>query len=434
MYKKPSIIKSVLLSILIVILAPDSALSCAGNYNPYEALRDAQDDGGECGYHLRGKPLHSEYENARGEKNPDQGSMRYYPRNDDVMSVLVPLLDIFYERLRADFLDRGFQEQQSMADRHCFAAQANIEELVAERKNLVERRKFLAKIKTTGVKKVLATLRAQRVALKSIRNERSRLEKEKTIKEVIKAVKSCRFVFKSEGAYNKEVAALKSRISEVNRQLDEQENLRRIQVGEESARHLVHPFLLVQDYIARVTDNTDWLDAMHGRSPGSYSAMVVDYDGETPDAQTVIENLFFESWMGVSSEGSLFKGLFDLFPGNRLQGGDAYPFRGSILDLCSIKTGENAFGAAIHATSAYAKGFAAMQKCWERYENSEAGDHENRENLLRNAKESSRTYKKRLKTALLEAARLITDNEFSLLGAGEKGEEGGVIYGVNLLA
>lgn len=149
MCKKSSIMKSVLLSILTVILAPDSALSCAGNYNPYEALRDSQDDWRECVFQIGGVPLHSEYENARGEKNPDQGSMRYYPRKDDVISVLVPLFDTFYERLRADFFARGFQEQQSRA-RHCFAAQAKIEELAAKRESLVERKRFLAKVKKGG--------------------------------------------------------------------------------------------------------------------------------------------------------------------------------------------------------------------------------------------------------------------------------------------
>lgn len=264
------------------------------------------------------------------------------------------------------------------------------------------------------MQKELSKLRAQRVALEAIKDERGYDEKLAALEEVSTEVQSCRSVFKSEGAYNKEVAALESRISEVNRKLDKQETLRRIQVGEESARYLVHPFLLVQDYIARVSNNTDWLDAMHGRSPGSYSAMVVDYDRETPDAQRAIETLFSKSWMGVSFDGSLFKGLFDLFPGNRLQGDNAYPFRGSILDLCSIQTGENAFGAAIHATSAYAVGFKAMQEAWETYakisEDSEAQAH-----ALEVAVELSAFYKSRLEAGLLSAGEIVAGVNFALI-------------------
>ncbi|HBN22015.1 MAG TPA: hypothetical protein DD412_02105 [Holosporales bacterium] len=78
-------LKYILLSFFIVLLCHEIALSCART-NTYAVLREQEQDYDwtEGSYNLRRMQVYNEYMDARGEVNPDQGSMRYYPRSEEI--------------------------------------------------------------------------------------------------------------------------------------------------------------------------------------------------------------------------------------------------------------------------------------------------------------------------------------------------------------
>lgn len=411
--------KNLLFTLFVFFISLGAALSCSNRFGvldegcAMEKGKGPAAANGQRVYYV-GLPLMNNYANEKGEVNPDQGSMRYYPQEDFVHMSLVPFLDDFYSRLKGDFLVRGLEEQKENA-RKCLAAQGAIKDLTKCKKALLEQRTLLEEMDT--VKKLEESLKQNRLQSIKAKGAKEGLDKRR---DDLRAYRNT--YFKTKGAHGKALAKVITEIAEIDRRLREQEDLRKITAGE-SAKQLVHPFLLVQDYVARVTNNTDWLDAIHGTNNlGSYSGVVRFPELSTGD-QNAMMAYFTEDWLQVRQldardATSLFRGLFSSLPLNNSS--EPYPFLGSILDLCSVKTGVEAFGSAIHATSAYASGFDVMQKRWEVYKQTDPNDRDARTEALGRAREASRSYKEGLRAALKGAAGIVVDVNFRLVDGRDK--------------